>query len=324
MPSSSLLVLSDADVRAALPMSEAIRLMRPAFAALSSGEAEVPVRTPLALNAHGGRALVMPGYLPAAGLLGVKVVATYAGNAAKGLPTARAAMLLLRAEDGYPLALLDAEALSAIRTGAGSGFATDLLARPEAAVCALFGTGPQAETQLEAVCAVRPMTRALVFNRTRAHAEAFAVRMAERLDLPVEVAAEPGRLREADVISTATSASAPLFAAEDVAPGAHINAIGAHRADEAEIPAVLVRRARVVVDHRAAGCVEAGDLLCAGLDVGALAELGEVVQGKAPGRCTKDEVTLFKSVGNAVQDLAVAAHVLAVAEREGLGRQVAL
>ena len=319
---SEILILSEADVRRALPMPEAIAAMRPAFAALSSGDASVPVRTPVALPE--GLALVMPAAWPDANLAGLKLATVHPSNPANGLPTVSALVLVVRADDGQPVALLSATALTAIRTGAGTGLATELLARSEARVCAVFGAGAQAETQLEAVCAVRAIERALVFNRTRARGEDCALRMTDRLGLPVSVAAERHQLREADVICTATASPTPVFDAVHIKPGAHINGVGTHRQGEAELPPELVRQAYVVVDHRGTCAAEAGDLLGAGLDVSMFPELGEVITGTALGRTDPDQITLFKSVGNAVQDLAAAAHVIRVAEQQGFGQRVAL
>lgn len=318
---SDLLILSEADVRRALPMRETVEAMRTAFAALASGEASVPVRTYVSLP--NGVALAMPGAW--GDVAGLKWATVHPENAARGLPVVGAFVLLSDAQTGAPLALLAATALTAIRTGAGSGLATDLLASPEASVCAVIGAGVQAETQLEAVCAVRDITRALVVGRSPDRAAAFAARMSDRLGISVEVAPRQ-RLTEADVICTATGSPTPILASGDVSPGTHINAVGAHHPETAEIDADLVRRATVVVDHRATCAAEAGDLLLAGLDVGTLAELGEVCRDGAPeaNPASGDGVTLFKSVGNAVQDLAAASLALGVARREGLGTVVPL
>lgn len=322
-------ILTAADVRRAVSMPEAIGLMRAAFAELSAGRATAPVRTALTLPAHEGRALFMPAYQPSTERLALKAVTIFPGNAARGLPLIHALVLLFDATDGRPLALLDGEALTALRTGAAAGLATDLLARPDADVAALFGAGVQARTQLEAVAAVRPLRRVYVFSRTRAAAETFATEMRARHDLDVRVADDPARLREAAVVCTATTSVRPVFAPEHLAPGTHINGIGSYRPDMAEVPAETVAAARVVVDQREACLAEAGDLiqpLRRGLisEDHLAAELGEVAAGLRPGRTTPTEITFFKSVGNAVQDAAVAAHAAAVATRDGFGTVVAL
>ncbi|MEO0559189.1 MAG: ornithine cyclodeaminase family protein [Bacteroidota bacterium] len=322
---SELLILSEEDVQRALPMREAIEAMRDAFAALSAGEAQIPVRTSVPLE--NGLGLAMLGAW--GGVAGVKWATVHPGNPAHGRPAVGAMMLLTDAATGEPMALVSARALTAIRTGAGSGLATDLLARPDASVCAVIGAGVQAERQLEAVCTVRPITRGLVISRSPARAEDFAVRMTRQLEIPVEVASRE-RLREADVICVATNSLTPVLFNEDVAPGTHINAVGAHHPEQAELDAALVRRARVVVDHRETCAAEAGDLLLAGLDVLSLPEIGELKVGGsqlASGSVSSaraGEVTVFKSVGNAVQDLAAAVRAIEAAKREGLGRAAAL
>jgi ornithine cyclodeaminase/alanine dehydrogenase-like protein (mu-crystallin family) len=321
--------LSRDDVRQALDMKQAIGLMRPAFIALSEGRATAPVRLTVPVPEHQGRALFMPVYLPDNAQIGLKVVTVHPGNPARGLPFVHALVMVNDAATGRPLAVMDGEYLTALRTGAGAGLATDLLARRDAEVAAIFGAGVQGRTQLEAVCAVRPIRRAYVFNRSRDRAEAFAREMSARLALDVRVADEAETLGQADVVCTATTSLDPVFAHAHLKPGVHVNGIGSYRPDMAEIPPETVLAAKVVVDHRPACLAEAGDLRQL-LDQGLIteahihAELGEVAAGHKSGRVSDDEVTFFKSVGNAVQDLAAASHVVAVAEARGLGINVAL
>jgi len=272
----------------------------------------------------------MPSYLPAAGRMGLKVITLFGGNVALGLPRIQAIMLVFDAATGSPLAVMDGASLTAIRTGAASGAATDILARPDAAVAAIFGAGPQAQTQLEAMAAVRPVRRARVFDANADRAAAFAREMASRLGISVEAAASASAaLAGADIVCTATTSSVPVFADADVAPGAHINAVGSYRPTVREIPGETVRRALVVVDHRPAAMAEAGDLLIP-MEEGliargtAFAELGEIIGGRKTGRESADQVTLFKSVGVAVQDLLAADRALANAARLNLGTELAL
>jgi len=228
---------------------------------------------------------------------------------------------------------MDGTYLTALRTGAASGAATDLLARPDAHVAAVFGAGAQGRTQLEAVCQVRDIHRAWVFDVNTEAAARYADEMRSRggrIPNDVRVASSPTEaVREADVICTATTSRAPVFADGDLRPGVHINAIGAFTPQMQEIPGEAVRRARVVVGSREACWAEAGDLIIP-RDQGLIteshvyAELGEIVAGVKPGRASADEVTLFKSVGNAVQDVSVAREVLIQAEQLGLGVEVAL
>jgi len=330
MTERKLRFLSAADVVRTLPMKDAVEAMRDAFRQLSTGQAVMPPRTQIEAAEPPGDALFMPSYIPAAGRMGVKIVTLFGGNAAQGLPRLQALMVVLDAATGSPLAVMDGTSLTAIRTGAASGVATDLLARPDAAVAAVFGAGPQARTQLVGVCAVRPIRRARIFDVSAERARAIAREMAEELGIQVEAAASPSEaLAGADVVCTATTASEPVFADSDVAPGTHINAIGSYKPGVREIPAETVRRARVVVDHLPAALAEAGDLIIP-MEQGLIgkghvyAELGELLAGVKKGRESPDEITLFKSVGVAVQDLAAADRVLAAAERLNFGTELAL
>jgi len=328
------LILSATDVRELVPMAEAIRLMGVAFAELSAGRAQAPLRTPLHNAELGGVSLFMPAAVPAVGGLGLKVVSVFPTNAARGLPTILALIALLDAETGQPLALLDGTFLTALRTGAVSGKATELLARPDARTLLCIGAGAQAFTQIWATCTARPgIERIVVASRTRARAEALVERL--RAELP-ELGARAtvaddlrAAVASADIICAATSATTPVFEDADLRPGTHINAVGAYNHTMREIPAGTVVRARVVVDEVAAALAEAGDLI-APLEAGLIdrahlgTELGHVVSGEQPGRTSADEITLFKSVGNAVQDIAVARFAVERAEATGRGQRVTL
>jgi ornithine cyclodeaminase/alanine dehydrogenase-like protein (mu-crystallin family) len=225
---------------------------------------------------------------------------------------------------------MDGAYLTALRTGAASGAATDLLARPDAHTATVFGAGAQGRTQLEAVCTVRPIHQAWVYDVAPRQAAAYAEEMSQRLSLPVRVAETPAQaVRQADVICTATTATSPVFADADVRPGTHVNAVGAYTPHMQEVPPKTVLRARVVIDHRESSLAEAGDLLIP-IEQGLMtedhiyAELGEIAAGSKPGRASPDEITLFKSVGVAVQDVAAASAVLEAARRLALGAEIAL
>jgi len=277
--------LSGRDVAKALPMRDAVEAMKEAFRQISAGEAVVPPRTHIAVASPPGDALFMPAYVPATRRMGLKIVTLFGDNVARGLPRIQALVIVLDAATGSPLAVMDGTSLTAIRTGAASGAATDLLARPDANVAAIFGAGPQAQTQLEAVCVVRPIRRAMIFDPVAGRAEALAREMAPRLGIAVLAARSPAEaLAGADIVCTATTSVEPVFADRDVAPGTHINAIGSYKPTVREIPAETVRRARVVVDHRPAALAEAGDLIIP-MEQGLIekdhiyAELGEIVAG---------------------------------------------
>ena len=320
-----LLYLSAEDVRRALPMPAAIEAMRDAFRQLSSGQVTLPTRQRLDAPGEHGVALVMPCHSTTQKLFCVKLVTVFEENARRGLPAIQALVTLTDATTGETLAVMDGTSLTAIRTGAASGTATDVLARPEAAVVAVFGAGVQARTQLEAVCCVRAVRRASVYDLDAAAGESFAAEMTGKLGLPVQRANTPGEaLQDADVICTATPSSRPVFEDHELPPGTHINAVGSFRPDMIEIPSATVCRARVVVDHRASTLEEAGDLI-GPLEQGLIQpshvsmELGEILLGRSPGRRSASEVTLFKSVGVAIQDLCAAARALENARRLDLG-----
>ncbi|MCS6883017.1 MAG: ornithine cyclodeaminase [Oscillochloridaceae bacterium] len=324
-------ILSADDVHQAVPMPAAIDAVESAFVRLSAGQADVPLRLHVETPAPPGVSFVMPARLDGAPTpaLGVKVVSVFPGNRDQGEPAIYALVTLFDPETGRPLAVLDGTYLTALRTGAASGVATRHMARADAKVLALFGAGAQALPQALAVCAVRAIERIWIVNRTPARAYELVERLrAAGLGQDVRVAADPTQaLMEADVICTATASPTPLFADGDVRPGTHINSVGSYRPSMAEIPPATVARAHVVVDHRRAAWAEAGDLIQA-RDAGwitedhVIGELGEVAAGTAPGRPAPEAITFFKSVGNAVQDVAVAALALARARELGIGVEI--
>ncbi|HWQ11798.1 MAG TPA: ornithine cyclodeaminase [Roseiflexaceae bacterium] len=324
-------ILTAEDVRRAVPMPAAVDAVAAAFAQLATSQAVVPLRVPIGQQQHDSHTFFMPALLGASGGLGIKVVSVFPHNAERhGLPSIHALVVLIDAATGRPAAVLDGTYLTALRTGAASGAATRVLAREGARVLALFGAGAQAPHQVHAVCAVRPIERVLIVNRTRARAERLAEALrAEGLAAEVRVADSPSAaLREADVVCCATSARTPVFDDADVQPGTHINGVGSFTPHMQEVPAATVARARVFVDQRAAAWAEAGDLVAA-REAGLLSdervvELGAVIAGLAPGRAGESEITFFKSVGNAVQDIAVGQVALAAAARLGLGVEVTL
>ncbi len=329
MALAPLRILTAAELRSLVPMVDAIDIVERAFIALSRGEAEVPLRTHLASG--GGTALYMPARLAALGAMGIKAVSVFPGNAARGLPTIAALVLIQDAATGAPLGLLEGASLTALRTGAASGLATRLLSRPEAIICALFGTGAQARTQLEAVCAVREVTQVRVVGRDPVRAEAFATwaRAEPWLRGATVLTARDTALavRGADLIVTATTSPTPVVPSAEVAAGAHLNAVGAFTPQTREVEADLVARATVVVDSREAALAEAGDLLLAIAEgrfaaEGIHAEIGEVAAGDRPGRRSDAEITLFKSVGTAALDVAVGAEALRRAADQGIGVSV--
>jgi ornithine cyclodeaminase len=326
------LALSRSDLKRLVPMPEAVELMKLAFAELSAGRATSPLRTVIDVNHDPSVMLIMPAYVPAAASLGFKVVSYFGGNQKRDLPTIQAVVCLFDHETGIPLAVMEGGYVTALRTGAVSGAATDLLARPNATSLVVIGAGVQGVTQAAAVCAVRPIERIIVVDSRE---EAFpGFRAAIERDWPdlaerMETTTDAGAVRNADVVCTATTSKRPVFDDADLRPGTHLNAVGAFTPEMQEVPPETVVRATIVVDAVDAALAEAGDLIIP-LRRGLLAEsdisreLGAVAAGTAPGRSNDDEITFFKSVGNAVQDVVVARRAVERAKELGLGAEIDL
>ena len=327
-----MLVLSRSDIKQLVPMADAIELMKVAFAELSAGRTISPLRTVIPVPEHNGAALFMPASVPAADALGLKIVSTYRDNPARGLPAIHAIVCLVDTATGRPSAIMDGTYMTALRTGAVSGAATDLLARPDSRTLVVIGTAAQAVTQAAAVCAVRPIERVIVVGRSEAGIERLREGIAR--DWPdllgrIEGTLDPAAVAEADVICAATNSRTPVFDDALVRPGTHVNAVGAYTHEMQEVPAGLVQRATVVVDAVDAVLAEGGDVtipLAQGLfgRDHVSRELGMVASGTAPGRVSDDEVTFFKSVGNAVQDVVVAKRAVERAADLGLGTEIDL
>jgi alanine dehydrogenase len=285
------MILDEEAVRTLLRMEELIPAMERALADLSSGKVTQPMRTMLPVAPHDGFLGVMPAY---AGALGVKLVTFYPNN--RGVPTHHAIIQLFEPATGAPLVTMDGRLITEERTAAVSAVATDRLARKDAGVLALIGSGVQARSHLKALRLVREFREVRVWSPRHAgeFAREFGVRAA---------ASAEGAVRGADVIVTATTSRTPVLQGDWLSPGAHINSVGAPRPDWRELDDAVLARARLYVDSLEAAPREAGDVIAAGRVV---AELGEVVVGKKPGRQTAEEVTLFKSVGLAVEDVVTA------------------
>lgn len=329
-------ILNSKDVRECLSMSDAVAAMRHAYRAWSTDRAIAPARLHLHLPGSDAVSLFMPAYVQgdadSGGLPGlvVKVVSVFPHNKEKGMETTPGAVLVLDPNSGRCLAVMDAGALTAIRTGAGSAVATDLLARKDASTLALFGAGAQAATQLEAVALVRRLKTVWIVTRTASRGTALIERLAGKGSIPSDirlVQSAKEALENADIVCTATTAQAPLFEDTDLKAGAHINAVGSFRPDMAEIPPQTVLRSTLFIDNRETALSEAGDLAPlrdAGKDGAGLlrGEIGELIVGKIAGRQTEPEITLFKSVGMAVQDAVAAAIALQNAEKRDIGQWI--
>lgn len=327
-----MLILNRSDVRSVASMEDAIALMKTAFRELTDGRAISPLRLPIEVDAA-TRTLFMPASVPGADALGLKVVSVFGRNPDRGLPTINAVVTLIDRETGVPLATLDGGYITSLRTGAVSGAATDLMARPDAKVLVVIGAGVQGVTQAAAVAAVRDIERIIVVGRRQAGLDWYKATidrdwpaLSDRIKLTTDVA---GSVRQADVICTATSSSTPVFDDADVQDGTHINAVGAFTHEMQEVPSATVARARVVVDNFEAAYAEAGDLVVP-VNEGLVTashyrrELGHIVAGSESGRESDSEITFFKSVGNAVQDLVVARMAVDRAREQGLGVEIDL
>lgn len=328
-----ILAIDRSTIERLVTMKDAIEAVRAAFIQLSTGKATVPVRLPLPIRDGSGLVLFMPGYLSQSKQVAAKIVSVFPENPQRGLPTINAAILTFDADTGQPTAIMDGTYITALRTGAGSGVATDLLARHDARSVAIIGAGVQARTQLWAVCEVRPIERVYIFSRTRAGAEAMAQEMAGFMasvptDVVVTSTAEEA-VSQSDIICTATTSAHPVFNGQAVNPGSHVNGVGSFTREMREVDDTFIRRARIYVDSLEACLQEAGDIIQP-LERGVISrsaivgEIGEVAAGLKPGRTDSQQITFFKSVGNAVQDVAVAHLVLMRALEVGTGSVIEL
>ena len=321
-------VLSGAQIREAVQIEDIIAAVREAFIGLSAGSAEMPIRSHISLSDPHGDALFMPSYMKAFDAIGIKTVTLFDDNRSTGIPYIQGLVSVYDGKTGTPQAVLDGTTITAMRTGAASGLATDLLARQESNICAILGAGVQGRTQLEAVCAVRDIERVLVYDTITQAAQSFAESLGGILELDIEVADNPRQaVCQADIICCATISETPVFDDNDCADGVHINAVGSYKPHVQEIPEETVLRSRLFVDHYESALEETGDLIIP-INKGLftrdhiIGEIGEVAAGKKVGRTSAEEVSFFKSVGVAVQDLAAATIILQNAEKRNIGSVV--
>ncbi len=327
-----MIVLGPDEIARLLPMDKAVSAMRSAFAAHVQGRIQAPPRAVLRTGGKRGATLVMSAALesPQRPLLVAKVVSVFPENSRRGLRAIHGTVLAIDAETGVPQALLDGGSLTAIRTAAACGLATDLLARPESEVLAVFGSGVHARTQVRAICTVRSIQEVRIFNPNIASARSMAndlsgcvpvSRGLRAVNSPAEA------LAGADVASVATTSRVPVFEDLCVPDGIHINAIGSFQPEDREMPGATVARARVVVDDRESALEEAGDILIP-MSEGLFGaehihcDLGSLVLGLSDGRRSSTQLTVFKSVGLAAQDVAAAGAVLRKARESGVGARI--
>jgi alanine dehydrogenase len=311
-----LLVLSQAEVRSLLDLDGLIDALAGAFVELSEGRASVPPRV-MAVVPDRGMLAAMPGF--ASGVLETKLVSVFPGNQDGELPSHQAVVLVFDPETGSPLALLDGTHITAVRTGAASALATRALARADAGVLAVLGAGVQGRSHLEAVSRVRSFDEIRVASRTPAHAEALATEFGAKAVGSFEEA-----VRGADVVCACTDAAAPILRLEWLAPGAHVTSVGASRHGP-ELDPAIVRTGLLVVESRVAfSPYPAGAHELQGLDPDVAVELGEILSGRHPGRTADDQITVYKSMGHAVEDAAAAGLVYRRARADGVGTELDL
>jgi ornithine cyclodeaminase/alanine dehydrogenase-like protein (mu-crystallin family) len=320
----SVLILDEEDVNHLLPMNECIDVMERAFVALARGEVEQPLRTIFRPPGIKGVMALMPTFRAGeAPLFGLKAICVFPGNAAIGKDAHQGAVILFDGTTGEVRSIANASAITAIRTAAVSGLATKLLAKQDASSLAIIGAGVQARAHLEAISCVRKLQTVRVAASRKQNAESFAESMKSKVECEIEAADNPEEaVRGADIIVTATTSREPVVQREWLEAGVHINAIGTFSPKARELDTATMAAASIFVDRRESAFNEAGDYLIAA-EEGAigpesiLAELGEVLIGRYPGRTSADEVTVFKSLGLAMEDLAATEHCY----RKALDRQ---
>ncbi len=325
-----MLLLNRNDVMKVLDMAQCMEVVEKAFAELATGTVVMPLRINFATGE--GFALYMPAYIKEMGALACKVVTSYVNNPAKhNLPTIMGKVLLQDPETGGVICIMDGGYLTAVRTGAVSGVATRYLAREDRGQkVGIFGAGAQARTQLWAMTIARDIASACVYDVNDEAVGRFIAEMAPRLQLDIVKASSPDQvMQEADIICTATSSSTPIFDGTKVREGTHINGVGSHVPKNRELDTAIIKRSKIIADSYDACLNEAGDIMIP-IQEGAIdkshlsAELGEVITGKKPGRANTREITLFKSNGLAIQDVAAAKLVYDRAVQAGIGTDAEL
>ena len=322
---NSVLLASHADVVALLPMRECMDAMAGVLRALAEGRALLPLRTVMRLTGTANAFALMPAMLESPRALGAKVIAVFPGNDQTPYDSHQGVVLLFETEHDRLVAILDASSITAIRTAAVSGVATRLLAREDARTLAILGAGVQASTHLEAMAIARSLERVRVWSRTPERARRFAARTKGRFGLEIEAAPTArDAVDGADIICTVTASREPVLLGEWIAPSVHVNAVGASIPSARELDSAAVAKARLYVDRRESALNEAGDFLIPKRegtigDDHIVGELGELLAGTVPSRSGREEITLFKSLGLAVEDLAAAHVILEKARAMGKG-----
>ncbi|MGE5218359.1 MAG: ornithine cyclodeaminase family protein [Chloroflexota bacterium] len=323
-----MLILSEQQVRSLIDIDELIAALAQAHIQYSTGKAVMPVRLVVPLPQIQGRITSMPGFLNEDKALGMKVVTYFQDNPQRGLPAILATIMLFSAETGQMIATMDGSYITAIRTACASALATKVLANPETPVAGILGAGVQARAHILALIHVRNLEKIKLYSPSRKTAVAIREELAPQVDAAIEVARSAEEtVRDADLVVTVTTAREPILKIEWLKNGAHINAVGSHRPDLREIDGATLARAKVIVDSRDAIMAECGDILLAlkekSINESQIhGELGEVLAKMKTGRTRRDELTLYKSVGIAIQDVAAANLVYRKALEKGIGTHV--
>nr|WP_047168647.1 ornithine cyclodeaminase family protein [Sphingomonas sp. Y57] len=324
--SVELRILSGEEIRRLLPMAECIDLMEATMTAVSDGKAVLPLRSLMKMPGDIGMLGMMTGYLATADMFAIKLNSIFPRNAGTEHSSHLGMLILFETGHGYPVGLLDAAEVTAIRTAAASGLATRLLARPASSTLAILGTGEQARHHVAAMLAVRPIDEVRVWGRSPEKAEAFARHFGQQYDAVFRAVEQvPAAVAGADIVCTTTHAAEPILAGDWIGPGVHLNIVGSSIPSTAEIDGPLVAKARFFVDYRESTLNQAGEFLRA-IDAGLIGadhivgEIGEVAAGLLPGRRVDAEITLYKSLGIAAQDIAAGHYALKRAIEQGIGQ----
>jgi ornithine cyclodeaminase/alanine dehydrogenase-like protein (mu-crystallin family) len=320
-------ILSHDDVHRCLPPKACADAMREALAALARGESSFPLRSVFRPEGSSGFLGLMPGFRGGSQpLYALKAVCIFPENPVKhGIDAHQGGVLLYDGETGELTAVVDGAALTSIRTAAVTAVATKALARPDSSELAVLGAGSQARAHIAALADTLPLERVRVMSRTFAHAQALADELSPGYGFSIEAVQEVGdAVRGADVVVTVSNAREPILGADELEPGMHVNLVGSSVASAREITGAGLARTSLFVDRRESTVNESGDYLMAlregAIDEGHIrAEVGEVLEGMAPGRTSPDEITCFKSLGIAIEDLAAAELAIATAEAQGIG-----
>lgn len=322
-------IIKAGEIRRYYSMPKAIEAMGRAFASLSAGESYVPQRFVTKLPSNELIMLFKPAYIEEDSRVAIKFLTQREAGTIPGIPAIQGIVLVIDSVTGEILSIMDGEYLTALRTGAASGLATRCFARKESQILALFGCGSQGRTQLEAVICEKEIRKVLVFETNEELGRQFISEMGKKYNIDIVYTSDTGQLKEADIICTATNSNKPLFNRTEVKKGVHINAIGSFQPHMQELDPRLIKEARVFVDHAGPCLKESGDLIKP-ISEGIISEnhiageIGDFLLNRISGRESEDQITIFKSVGVAIQDYAVATDVYNDSVKQGFGFDINL